>query len=391
MKVVTDFGITDRKSMKTWKDLYRWLYNRKLYVWDKYSSGDNWAILNMPGVLSASSNSDSEDKVFAFVTSDHQLFTYGTDSRRRHGHPEDNVLEPRLVSGISAKYVSCGGALTGVITTDNRLVLMGVQFPVPTYMPNKSVIKVSCSYGNCCYVTSNNHLYGLGDAGEGQLGIPIDKILPKDRVGLVFDSDAFVIFPQLMKGRVRDVSCGNGFMACISITNRMYLLTPDQPWRRVARDVDRVSCGSEHLLFTDTSKNLYGLMDNSQQQLLLDGPEHMRKKTFIAADIVTFDCGGYASVAIDSAGRFMTNVKELTEIRNLTNDIYSMNVDDTSAVFIGAPIEKMEGDTRSRRSRRSRAGKYDDTDDEDDETYHDDEFSEEYYSEEYYSDDDSYR
>ena len=208
-----------------------------------------------------------------YINNDHNVLSFGTSTRGAHGHEEDNVFPPKIISSL------------------NHII------SISTY-----------GYHSIC-LDNNGNVYAFGNNLRGQLG---------------FDADEpFISIPKKVNlPPCTQISCGSTFTMCLSENGEVYSFGNNEQGQlgvgnneesynspqliSSLKDVEFIECGSEHTFCKTLNNEIYSWGVNISGQLGLENNDNQNTPILCSSlsneDVIDIKCGYEHTLVLTSNG-----------------------------------------------------------------------------------------
>ena len=210
---------------------------------------------------------------YTVCLSEYNVFSFGSSSTRAHGHEEEDIFPPKIISTL------------------------------------KNITSINCSTGHTACLDNDGNLFIFGSNEYGQLGIGVDK-----------DTLQYTHVPQKIDiPSCIQVSCGEYFTMCLCENGFLYSFgynhcgqlglgnnqfSFNTPQRIELTDVDFVECGGDHTFCKTTNNKVYCCGSSAYGQLSTGNTTTQNTLlpcTYLPdAIIVDIKCGKYHTLLLTS-------------------------------------------------------------------------------------------
>ena len=263
------------------------------------------------------------------ISSSGDIYSFGTHSKTGHGHKEEIVSKPTVISflqSISIKSISCTDGNTVCVDENGSVLVFGSNSygslgigldpesfsfaSTPQTISNLPPIKsVCCGYFFTIFLSENGCLYSVGDNYYGQLGI---------------GNNEYCNSPQKIDtlNNVTLVSCGSKHVVCMTSNDDIYTWGDNQygqleiddtddykpiPTKRTSwpKNIIDIKCSFNHTLVLTSNQEVFSCGCNYKGQLgrydstIKSSCSSSLVKIPSLSQIIKIECGHVHSMCID--------------------------------------------------------------------------------------------
>ena len=259
-----------------------------------------------------------------FISKDGTVYSFGSHNKGAHGHKDEEVLFPKIISPLkNITSIDCGHEHTVCLDSSgclfsfgsNNYGQLGQSNVKTTHVPLKvdipPITQISCGLYFTICLSENGYLYSFGSNYNGQLGIGNDNIKSfnsPQKIESLKDIDFFECSDHTVCktlnneiyvwGSNEEDQLGIGNK---KITDNIYYCSIPIKCEDWPNDIIDIKCGLHHTLVLTSSQDVYSCGSNEYGQLGQSSTfsHTLLKVGDISGIIIKIQCGYNHSMCID--------------------------------------------------------------------------------------------